>query len=147
MEITKELVEKCNDLTQENSTIIVQEGIIKLVIDNLYTKDPCNHCIVNNSGLCYMTKCLTNPGYHWELFEGDQIIIHYEVVKDNKFVGGCDLLPGWIVAFSGTFENFKKYIQVSINFYLNCAKEDNLNYPVVFDTNYILIYNKLEQSE
>lgn len=50
----------------------------------------------------------------------------------------CDLLPGWVVAYSGDFEGFRSYVQESIDFYLEGAREDGRAYPEVFDGNYEL---------
>ena len=52
----------------------------------------------------------------------------------------CDLLPGWIVAGDEDFEEFKKYVQESIDFYIDCAKQDGREYPAVFDSEYEVVY-------
>ena len=52
----------------------------------------------------------------------------------------CDLLKGWIVAFSGDFEGFREYVQESIDFSIEGAKEDGEAYPDVFDKEYEIIY-------
>lgn len=59
---------------------------------------------------------------------------------ENGYSCTCDLLPGWIVAKSGDFEDFKKYVNESVDFYLECAKEDNVEYPAVFDGEYEIVY-------
>lgn len=59
---------------------------------------------------------------------------------ENGYSCTCDLLPGWVVAKSGDFENFKKYVNESVDFYLECAKEDNVEYPAVFDGEYEIVY-------
>lgn len=48
----------------------------------------------------------------------------------------CSLLPGWVVAYSGDFEGFRSYVQESIDFYLEGAREDGRAYPEVFDGDY-----------
>lgn len=52
----------------------------------------------------------------------------------------CDLLPGWVVAGSDNFEKFKEEVQESIDFYVDCAKEDGSGYPAVFDGEYEIVY-------
>lgn len=52
----------------------------------------------------------------------------------------CDILPGWIVAGSDNFEEFKQEVRESIDFYIDCAKEDGSKYPSVFDGEYEVIY-------
>ncbi len=52
----------------------------------------------------------------------------------------CDLLPGWVVAYGGDFEGFKAYVQESIDFYVEGAREDGTPYPAVFDGEYELVY-------
>ncbi len=59
---------------------------------------------------------------------------------ENGYSCNCSLIPGWIVACSGSFEDFKKEVVESIEFYIECAKADGDKYPTVFDGEYDLIY-------
>lgn len=59
---------------------------------------------------------------------------------ENGYSGNCDLLSGWIVACSGSFSEFKKEVEESIQFYIDCAKEDGEQYPSEFDDVYELEY-------
>lgn len=52
----------------------------------------------------------------------------------------CDLLPGFIVTGSDNFDEFKKEVQESIDFYVSCAKEDGDEYPAVLDGEYEVAY-------
>lgn len=52
----------------------------------------------------------------------------------------CDLLPGWIVSGPDDFTQFKEYVKESIDFYLECAKNDGEKYPSVFDSEYEIVY-------
>lgn len=52
----------------------------------------------------------------------------------------CSLLPGWVVAYSGDFNGFKKYVKESVDFYLECARGDKREYPAVFDGQYEIVY-------
>lgn len=53
----------------------------------------------------------------------------------------CDLIPGWVVAGSENFDNFKKEVQESIDFWLEGKREDGEPYPKVFDGKYELVYD------
>lgn len=59
---------------------------------------------------------------------------------ERGYSGNCELLGGWIVACSGSFSEFKKEVEDSIQFYIDCSKEDNIDYPSVFDGDYELEY-------
>lgn len=59
---------------------------------------------------------------------------------DTGYCCDCDLLPGWIVTGNDNFEEFKKYVQESIDFYLDCARQDGDEYPTVFDGEYEVVY-------
>lgn len=52
----------------------------------------------------------------------------------------CDLLPGSVIAYTGNFDGFKKFVQESIDFEIGCAKEDNEDYPEIFKTEYSVSY-------
>lgn len=65
---------------------------------------------------------------------------------ENGYSCACDLLPGWVVACSGDFEQFKKEVEDSIKFYVDCAKEDGDEYPAVFDGEYEIVYKFNVQS-
>ncbi len=69
----------------------------------------------------------------------DKVVIE-TARTENGYSGACELLPGWIVASSGNFDNFKKEVVDSIRFYVDCAKKDGEEYPAVFDGEYELVY-------
>ena len=52
----------------------------------------------------------------------------------------CDLLPGWVVSNDGDFDAFKAYVQESIDFYVDCARQDGDEYPSVLDGDYEIVY-------
>lgn len=58
----------------------------------------------------------------------------------QSYSAACSLLPGWVVAYSGDFDGFRKYVQESIDFELDCAKEKGREYPAVFDGEYELVF-------
>ena len=59
---------------------------------------------------------------------------------DNGYSVSCDLLPGWIVAYDGDFSGLEEYVKESIDFYVECAKEDSEDYPAILDSEYKLMY-------
>lgn len=59
---------------------------------------------------------------------------------ENGYSCTCGLLPGWLVAYDGDFEGFRKYVEESVDFYLECAREDGEAYAPVFDGEYELAY-------
>lgn len=75
----------------------------------------------------------------------EQVIISTSKTE-NGFSASCELLPGWIVAFTGRFSEFVHYVQESIDFYVECARIDHESYPAVFDTSYELIFKMDIQS-
>lgn len=65
---------------------------------------------------------------------------------ERGYSGSCELLPGWVVSFTGDFSSFIEYVKESIEFYVDCAKEDNEEYPEVFDHVYELLFKMDIQS-
>ena len=60
----------------------------------------------------------------------EQVIISTSRTEKG-FSASCELLPGWVVAFTGDFTGFMRYVQESIDFYIDCAKADGDEYPEV----------------
>ena len=53
------------------------------------------------------------------------IIINYAYSKaKNCYNADCNDCPGLFITHTGNFESFKKYVQESLNFYIECAKQD-----------------------
>lgn len=75
----------------------------------------------------------------------EQVIISTSKTE-NGFSASCELLPGWVVAFTGRFSDFVKYVRESIDFYVDCAKNDGDEYPAVFDGEYRLSFKMNIQS-
>ena len=75
----------------------------------------------------------------------EQVIISTSKTE-NGFSASCELLPGWIVAFTGSFSEFVNYVKESIDFYVDCAKMDHDTYPFVFDNDYELLFKMDIQS-
>ncbi len=74
-----------------------------------------------------------------------QIIISTSKTEKG-FSASCELIPGWIVAFTGSFSGFTDYVRESITFYIDCAKLDHDPYPAEFDTEYELLFKMDIQS-
>lgn len=45
------------------------------------------------------------------------------------FSASCDLIPGWVVAYTGDFDGFEDYVRESIDFYVSCAQADGEPVP------------------
>ena len=75
----------------------------------------------------------------------EQVIISTSKTE-NGFSASCELLPGWIVAFTGSFSEFVNYVKESIDFYVDCAKIDHESYPTAFDNDYELLFKMDIQS-
>ena len=75
----------------------------------------------------------------------EQVIISTSKTE-NGFSASCELLPGWIVAFTGNFPEFVNYVKESIDFYVDCAKIDKEPYPTVFDNDFELLFKMDIQS-
>ncbi len=58
----------------------------------------------------------------------------------QSYSAACNLLPGWVVAYSGDFDGFRQYVQESIDFEIECAKDNGKTYPKVFDEEYELVF-------
>ena len=56
------------------------------------------------------------------------------------YSASIDILPGWVLGMSGSFAEFKKELQESIDIYLEWAKKDGDEYPSVFDAKYKFEY-------
>ena len=63
------------------------------------------------------------------------------VAKTPKgYSAACELLEGWIVAVTGSFEDLKLQVKESIDFYVSCAQEEGDDYPIIFNGDYELEY-------
>ena len=65
---------------------------------------------------------------------------------ERGFSASCELLPGWVVAYTGNFTGFVDYVKESIDFYVECAQKDGDEYPAVFDGDYKLSFKMNVQS-
>ncbi|MDR0988218.1 MAG: hypothetical protein LBM06_01980 [Prevotellaceae bacterium] len=59
---------------------------------------------------------------------------------EKGYSASCELLPGWVVAVTGDFDELAEEIQESVDFYVDCAKKDGEEYPSVFDGAYSFEY-------
>ena len=58
----------------------------------------------------------------------------------NGYTASIDILPGWVLGTTGSFDDFKKDLKESVDVYIEWAKEDGDEYPVVFDGEYEFEY-------
>lgn len=59
----------------------------------------------------------------------------------NGYCASMDALPGWIVAVTGSFQELKKEVIESIDFYVECAVKDGDEYPAALAGDYSLSYH------
>lgn len=70
---------------------------------------------------------------------------------EGGYSASCDIMPGWVVAYTGDFEGFEEYIRESIEFYVDCCKadgdpipdillSDNLQFTYKFDVQSLLVH-------
>lgn len=69
----------------------------------------------------------------------ENVIIRVGKTADG-YCADCALLPGWIVSVNGNFGELQTEVKESIDFYIDCAKEDGDEYPAVFNGEYELSY-------
>ena len=63
------------------------------------------------------------------------------VSKTEKgYSASCDILAGWVVAYSGDFSGFAEYLKESIDFYVECATEDRELIPDVLSGECEILY-------
>ncbi len=58
----------------------------------------------------------------------------------DGYCANLDIIDGFIVAVTGSIVDLKREVVESIEFYVNCAKKDNEEYPSVLDNAYELEY-------
>ena len=56
------------------------------------------------------------------------------------YSANIDILPGWVVGVSGSFDDLKKEIADSVAIFIKWAKKDGDEYPAVFDGAYEFEY-------
>ena len=56
------------------------------------------------------------------------------------YSASIDILPGWVLGMTGSFADFKKELQASIDIYIEWAKADGDKYPPEFDGEYSFEY-------
>jgi hypothetical protein len=56
------------------------------------------------------------------------------------YSASIDILPGWVLGMTGSFTEFKKELQESIDIFIKWAKNDGNEYPAIFDKTYEFEY-------
>ena len=70
-----------------------------------------------------------------------QNVVVVNVAKtESGYSASCDLLDGWVVAVTGDWSDLEREVRDSIDFYIDCAKEDGDSYPEIFDRDYRIEY-------
>ena len=60
------------------------------------------------------------------------LVINVSKTADG-YSASCDLMPGWVVAFTGAFDGFQDYVCESIDFYVECAHADGEHVPDILE--------------
>lgn len=108
-------------------------------------KDGTPHvCFYDSQGKC------TSNGKDFDIII-EKTVKHPEIIMqtvktDNGYCCTCELLPGWLVAFTGNFKDFKNYVKESLDFFADCAKKDNKKYPKILDQEYKIIYQEYKNN-
>lgn len=58
----------------------------------------------------------------------NSIIINTSKTPEG-YCASSDIMPGWIVAYTGDFDGFEEYVRESIDFYTECAHADGVELP------------------
>ena len=69
----------------------------------------------------------------------EKVIVNVAKTPEG-YCASIDILPGWVLGASGSFDDFKRELQESVNVFVEWAKEDNEEYPDVFDEEYRFEY-------
>ena len=69
----------------------------------------------------------------------EKVIVNVAKTPEG-YCASIDILPGWVLGTKGSFEEFKKELQDSIDVFVEWAKEDGDVYPNVFDDEYDFEY-------
>lgn len=60
---------------------------------------------------------------------------------EKGYSASCDIIAGWVVAYTGDFSGFVEYVKESIDFYVECATEDEEVIPDVLLGDYEILYS------
>ena len=69
----------------------------------------------------------------------EKVIVNVAKTPEG-YSASIDILPGWILGANGSFNEFKKELQESVDIFIEWAKEDGEEYPNVFDSEYVFEY-------
>ena len=69
----------------------------------------------------------------------DKVIVNVAKTPEG-YSASIDILPGWILGTRGSFSDFKVELQESVDIFIEWAKEDNEEYPDVFNGEYVFEY-------
>jgi hypothetical protein len=69
----------------------------------------------------------------------EKVIVNVAKTPEG-YCASIDILSGWVLGTKGSFEEFKKELQESVDIFVEWAKEDGDEYPNVFDGEYDFEY-------
>ena len=69
----------------------------------------------------------------------EKVIVNVAKTPEG-YCASIDILPGWVLGTTGSFDDFKRELQESVDIFVEWAKEDNEEYPDIFDGKYSFEY-------
>jgi len=69
----------------------------------------------------------------------EKVIVNVAKTPEG-YCASIDILPGWVLGTSGSFDKFKRELQESVDVFVEWAKEDGEEYPNIFDGVYDFEY-------
>ena len=69
----------------------------------------------------------------------EKVIVNVAKTPEG-YCASIDILPGWVLGANGSFDEFRRELLESLNVFVEWAKEDNEEYPSVFDGDYDFEY-------
>ena len=69
----------------------------------------------------------------------DKVIVNVAKTPEG-YSASIDILPGWILGTRGSFSDFKVELQESVDIFIEWAKEDDEEYPDLFNGEYVFEY-------
>ena len=69
----------------------------------------------------------------------DKVIVNVAKTPEG-YSASIDILPGWVLGTRGSFGEFKKELRESVDIFIEWAKEDDEDYPDIFNSEYVFEY-------
>ena len=68
-------------------------------------------------------------------------ILMHATHTDTGWCCWCDLLPGWTTSHGHDFSKFERFVYESVDFYVECARNDDEEYPAILNEDYRVVYD------